>query len=361
VCVIVLEFERMASSNKQFLAELGIENPVILAPMGGGPCTPELVAAVSNEGGLGTLAAAYSTAEQIERDVRSIRQLTRKPFGINLFSAGYEMTEQGDPSAMLQVLSEIHGKLGIPAPVLPAQISNPFPEQFQAVIEAHPRVFSFTFGTLDRVAASELRAIGTLVLGTATTVKEAEILQPDVDGIIAQGSEAGAHRGTFDGAFESAMVPTLELVREICKAVECPVIASGGIMDGRDIAAALDAGAVAVQMGTAFLACPESGTSQAYQQALLAAKSDTTVITRAYSGRPARGLRNRFIEMLEGKEHAILPYPLQNALTRAMRTAAAKQGEAGYLSLWAGQGVARIRVMPAQELVRTLVRELEEQ
>ena len=130
-------------------------------------------------------------------------------------------------------------------------------------------------------------------------------------------------------------------------------------MDGRDIAAALDAGAVAVQMGTAFLACPESGASAAYKRALLSARQDTTVITRAYSGRPARGLRNEFIEKLEGNEDAILPYPLQNALTRPMRTAAGKQGHSGFLSLWAGQGVARIRVMPAGELVQTLVREME--
>ena len=226
--------------------------------MGGGPSTPELVAAVSNAGGLGTLAAAYLTPEQIEEEVRHVRQLTSRPFGINLFSAGYEKKEHGDPSSMLKILAEAHQKLGIEAPVLPEHPANPFPEQFQAVIESHPRVFSFTFGTLDRIAASELRAIGTLVFGTATTVREAQILEGDVDAIIAQGSEAGAHRGTFTGSFEDAMVPTLQLVREITKISDAPVIASGGIMDGRDIAAALDAGAVAVQMGTAFLACPES-------------------------------------------------------------------------------------------------------
>jgi nitronate monooxygenase len=262
---------------------------------------------------------------------------------------------------MLQILAEAHAKLGLPEPLLPEHPANPFPEQFQAVIEAHPKVFSFTFGNLDRIAAGELRAIGTRIFGTATTVTEAQVLESTVDAIIAQGCEAGAHRGTFVGSFEEAMVPTLELVREIRKAVNCPVIASGGIMDGRDIAAALDAGAVAVQMGTAFLTCAESGASAAYKQALLSARQDTTVITRAYSGRPARGLRNDFIRALEGREEAILPYPLQNALTRPMRTAAAKQGESGYLSLWAGQGVARIRQMPAAELVQTLVREMNEQ
>jgi len=351
----------MPTLNRGFLSELGMDNPIILAPMGGGPSSPELIAAVSNAGGMGTLAAPYLTPVQIDAEVRRIRQLTKRPFGINLFAGGYGEKEHGDPSVMLSILADAHKKLGLAAPTLPTHLENPFSEQFQAVIESHPKVFSFTFGTLDRVAASELRAIGTQVFGTATTVREAQKLEDDVDAIIAQGCEAGAHRGTFDSPFEEAMVTTLQLVKEIRKACECPVIASGGIMDGRDIAAALDAGASAVQMGTAFLACPESGASPAYKQALLSAKKDTTVITRAYSGRPARGIRNEFIERLEGREDAILPYPLQNVLTREMRTAAAKQGESGYLSLWAGQGVTRIRSMPAGELVSALMQELEAQ
>ena len=154
------------------------------------------------------------------------------------------------------------------------------------------------------------------------------------------------------------MVPTLELARGIGAAVALPVIASGGLMDGRDIAQAIQAGASAAQLGTAFLGCPESGASEAYKRAILDTREDTTVITRAYSGRPARGLANDFIHRVAGCGEMILPYPLQNALTRAMRTAAAKQGDAGYLSLWAGQGVARARALPAGELVRRLVAEL---
>jgi nitronate monooxygenase len=188
-------------------------------------------------------------------------------------------------------------------------------------------------------------------------VEEAKILmESGVDAVVAQGSEAGAHRGTFSAPFDSAMVPTLQLVQQI--APFAPVIASGGIMDGRDIRRMLDNGASAVQLGTAFLPCPESGASQAYKQALLAAKTDTTVITRVFSGRPARGLRNEFIARLEDREDVILPYPLQNALTRPMRTAAAQLSNAGFLSLWAGQGVARCRMMPAGDLVKQLVAEL---
>jgi nitronate monooxygenase len=154
------------------------------------------------------------------------------------------------------------------------------------------------------------------------------------------------------------MVPTLQLVRDIAASISLPVIASGGLMDGRDIRAALDAGASAVQLGTVFLACPESGASPAYKQAILDARKDTTVLTRAFSGRPARGLENDFIRRVP--EAAILPFPLQNALTRDMRTAAGKKGDTRFLSLWAGQGVARAREMPAAELVRELVREMQQ-
>ena len=175
-----------------------------------------------------------------------------------------------------------------------------------------------------------------------------------MDAVVAQGSEAGAHRGTFLDSFESSMVPTLDLVRATASAVGIPVIASGGLMDGRDIVAALNAGASAAQLGTAFLACPESGASEVYKRAILAAKEDTTVVTRAFSGRPARGLRNAFMASVDGKR-LILPYPLQNALTRPMRIAAGKQGIPDYLSLWAGQGVARARAMPAGDLVAWLL------
>jgi len=162
------------------------------------------------------------------------------------------------------------------------------------------------------------------------------------------------------GPFESAMVPTLELVRSLDAALATPIIASGGLMDGRDIAQALARGARGAQLGTAFLTCPEAGTPEAYRRAILAARADTTVITRAFSGRPARGLWNTFISKLDGREKIILPFPLQNALTRPMRTAAAKLGESGYLSLFVGQGVTRARALPAAELIERLVAEMQQ-
>jgi nitronate monooxygenase len=197
------------------------------------------------------------------------------------------------------------------------------------------------------------------VIGTATTAEEALLLERSgVDAVVAQGSEAGGHRGTFAGPFESSMIPTLELVGEIAKRLKIPVIASGGIMDGHDIKQALDAGASAVQLGTVFLATPEAGTSKPYRQAVLNAREGTTVITRAFSGRPARGLANRFTRDLINTPDSILPFPLQNSLTREMRRAAAEQGTAEYLSLWAGTGVARIRQGSAAEVMKSLVAEL---
>jgi nitronate monooxygenase len=342
----------------ELLQRLGIAHPVLLAPMAGSGGTPELAAAVSNAGGLGAWGGAYSKPEDIAAAIGRIRQLTDRPFNINLFAGGYETDSAIDPRPMLEIMTEAHAKLGLPPPVLPAVPSDPFDEQLAVVLEERPPVFSFTFGipSSDQIAALKKRGI--IVSGTATTADEARQLeQAGVDAIVAQGAEAGAHRGSFAAPFDNCMVPLATLVRETCRSVALPVIASGGIMDGRDIAVAMKLGAAAVQLGTAFLPCPESGAPQAYKRALLEAKTDTTVITRAYSGRPARGLTNTFIAMVAGKEHAILPFRQQNDLTRPMRNASGQQGSAAFISLWAGRGVARSRAMPAADLVKTLIAE----
>lgn len=340
------------------LRRLGIEHPVIQGPMGGGPSTPELVAAVSNAGGLGSLGAPYLAPDQITDAIRRIRTLTDKPFNVNLFAGAWRTTSAVDPGPMLALLGEVHAKLGLPPPALPALPPDPFDAQLESVLAARPAIFSFTFGIPGKDAMARIKACGCIILGTATTVEEARLLeQAGVDAVVAQGAEAGAHRGTFAAPFEAAMVPTLDLVAGIAASVRVPVIATGGIMNGRQIRAALARGAAAAQLGTAFLPTPESGASDTYKRAILAARADRTVVTRAYSGRPARGLANTFIESLAGRESLIPDYPLQNALTRAMRTAAAQRGEAGYLSLWAGRGVAQARALPAGELVRRLVEE----
>jgi nitronate monooxygenase len=346
-------------TQSDFLRDLGIQHPIIQAPMAGGPSTPELVAAVSHAGGLGSLGSAYSTPEQIWSDIKKIRALTEKPFNVNLFAGGYAPESPVEAGPMLALLAEIHQALHLPPPTLPAWPKNPLEGQLQAVLEARPAVFSFTLGIPEPRAMARLKTAGIATFGTATTVEEGKMLEASgVTAIVAQGAEAGSHRGTFAGSFEDAMVPTLELARSLRAALSTPIIASGGLMDGRDIAEALARGASAAQLGTAFLTCPEAGTPEAYRRAVLAARADTTVLTRAFSGRPARGLLNAFIAKLEGKEKIILPFPLQNALTRPMRTAAANLGESGYLSLFVGQGVTRARALPAAELVSRLVAEM---
>lgn len=344
------------TANRDFLKRMNIQHPIIQGPLGGGPSTPELVAAVSNAGGLGSLGAAYLAPDQITESIRRIRSMTEKPFQVNLFAGGWDSNVHADSAPILEILAEIHQMLGLPAPAAPLPNPDPFPEQLEAVLDARPPIFSFTFGIPDSDSISRLKKRSIAILGSATTVEEARLLvEAGVDGIVAQGAESGAHRGTFAGPFESSMVPTLELVRGIAATVNLPVIATGGLMDGRDIQSALDAGASAAALGTAFLVTPESGAPEVHKQAILSSFEDTTVITRAFSGRPARGLPNTFIRKLAGRESAVLPYPLQNALTRAMRTAAAQQANPEFLSLWAGQGVARAQAMPAAELVRHLV------
>jgi nitronate monooxygenase len=339
------------------LQRLGIEHPILLAPMAGNGGTPELAAAVSNAGGLGAWGGAYATPEDIVKTIRRIRQLTSRPFNINLFAGGYE-TGCVDPQPMLAIVAEAHAKLGLPPPTLPPIPSSPFDAQLEAVLEERPPVFSFTFGIPSSRQIAALKSRGIVVVGTATTVAEARLLaEAGVDAIAVQGAEAGAHRGTFAASFEESMVPMATLLRETCGAVAVPVIASGGIMDGQDIAAALKLGAAAVQLGTAFLPCPESGAPEAYKRALLDAKMDNTVITRAYSGRPARGIPNTFIAMVAGKEDSILPFRQQNDLTRPMRNASGGQGTPEFISLWAGQGVTRSRALPAARLVETLMEE----
>ncbi len=355
------------AATTDFLRVLGVPFPIIQAPMGGAD-TPELTAAVCNSGGLGSLAAAYLTPDQISEAIARVRELTDKPFNVNLFAGGYGASAPADSGStladgapMLALLAEIHQALELPAPALRTPPADPFNDQLEAILDARPAIFSFTFGIPSRDALARIKSRGIATFGTATTADEAALLeQAGVTAVVAQGAEAGAHHGTFAGSFEAAMIPTLQLVAAIHDRVATPVIASGGLMDGRDIAESFARGASAAQLGTAFLTCPECGISESYQQAILSARTDTTVITRAFSGRPARGLANTFIDRLAGRENIILPFPVQNILTRPMRNAAAKRGEPGYQSLWAGQGVTRARTLPAAELVRRLVEEMQE-
>jgi len=337
-----------------------IRVPVIQAPMGGGNLTtPELVAAVSNSGGLGSLAAGYLSAREIEQATRKTRALTERPFAVNLFAPGSREPLSGDVGAQLRLLGPIHDRLGLDPPAMPDRVAGLFEEQVESVLAARIPVVSFTFGLLPEDVMNRLHGQGAFVIGTATTVVEAKMLEAaGVDAVVAQGSEAGAHRGTFDVPVEPPLVGAIALVPQIVDAIRLPVIASGGIMDGRGIVAAMALGASAVQMGTAFLTCHECGAAAAYKRAVLEAADDSTSLTRAFSGRWARGIRNRFMEASKRAGAEPLSYPWQNSLTGPMRAAASRKGETAFLSLFAGQGTRLARSMSAADLMQALEREI---
>ena len=336
---------------------LGIEHPLICAPMAGGPSTPALAAEVSRAGGLGFLGCSYSTPEQILEWSREVRARTERPFGINLF-ADVAPGAPVDPGPMLELLRPIHAELGLPPPEAPTPTPRQLDAQIDAVIESGAPVFSITFGLLSSPQLERLKRAGLVTMGTANTVEEARRIEAaGYDSVVAQGSEAGGHRATFVGSFERGLIGTMALVPQAVDAVRVPVVAAGGIMDGRGWVAAEALGAAGVQLGTAFLAADECGTIPAYKDAVVAATDDGTTVTRAYSGRAARGLVTRFLTAVEERQEVILPYPLQNALTRPMRTAANRAGRAELLSMWAGQAARLARRAPAAEIVRWLVSE----
>lgn len=341
---------------------IGIEHPIIQAPMAGGGDTPELVAAVCEAGGLGSIGGAYLTPCQILGSAQKVRTLTERPFGVNLF-APMQAAERTDTMAAISLVTPFYEELGLPKPDAPKASEFIFEEQLTAALETGARVFSFTFGIPPQAVIEAAKSRGMLVMGTATNASEAiELERRGVDAVVAQSAEAGGHRGTFSGDFENGMVGAIALIPLVADSVSVPVIASGGIMDGRGIAAALVLGASAVQLGTAFLTAEEAGIPDTYKEAILRASETDTRITRAFSGRPARGIRNRFMKAFEGDrtDDGILPFPLQNTLTRPVRAAAAKQGRSEFLSLWAGQGLGLARRLPASEIMAALVRELDE-
>ena len=328
--------------------------PIFQAPMAGGPDTPALAAAVSNAGGLGSLGCAYLTAAQIDEAAREVAARTTRPFALNLFVRSDADADPAADARVRPVLDRFRAELGLP-PLgeTPGQAPS-FDAQLEAVIRCAPRVVSFTFGAPAPAHVAALHARGIAVMGTATTVEEARVLDDlGVDAICAQGAEAGGHRGTFLGSFEDALVGTLPLVPQILAVTHRPVVAAGGIMTGAAIRAVLDLGASAAQLGTAFLCCDEAGTGPAYRDALRTATA--TTVTRAFSGRPARGIRNRMTDAFV--ELAAAPFPQQQRLTAELRREATAQGRADLMQLCAGQGAPLVRSMPAAQLVALLADE----
>jgi len=334
-------------------------HPIIQGPTAGGNNTPAQVAAVSNAGALGSLACSLLSPTAIREQTAQIRALTDHPFCLNFFVL---QTPDPSPEEVEQAkawLQPVWSSLGWAELPTPAKWCEDFSAQFETLLALRPAVASFTFGILSAEQIRRLHDAGVFVIGTITHVEEALAWERrGADAVIASGVESGGHRGTFIGAQEEATLTTFELLPLVVAAVKIPVISAGGIMDGADIKRALDGGAQAVQMGTAFLVSDESGIHPAYKQRLLAADNHPTRLTRTFSGRYARGLENRFMQLMAANERLLPPYPVQNALTSSIRAEAAKRGETELMSLWCGTGVARVRPMLAAELVETLLAEI---
>ena len=341
-----------------FARKLGTRLPIIQAPMAGGPSTPELVAACSAAGALGSFGFAYAQPADMKRQAAWVRERTREPFGINLFvSPQPQAIPPAAQRAALDAVAPYYAELGLPAP---APVSAPYApsleEQLDAVEEIRPGVFTIHLG-LAQERVKRLKSLGMVLGGSANCIAEAQALEAaGFDFVIAQGGEAGGHRGSYLRDPYQSLTGTLALTRMIVRAVKLPVVAAGGIMDGAGIAAALALGAQAAQLGTAFIPCPESGAAQVHKDLLLKAKEDETRLTDKFSGKPARGLANRFMREMEHKPH--LAFPAQNSLTGKLRQASAKAGKPDFIALWAGQAASLSRAMPAAELIRTLEAEL---
>ena len=334
--------------------------PIIQAPMLG--ATTEAIAiTVSNAGGLGSFAAAGSSAEQLKASVATIRAATDRPFAVNTFVLPPTDPDPTAVKAGMELLATWREKFGLPPQSIPNQWAQAFEPQFAAIVETAPAAASFTFGILTRAQADALRSNGVYLIGTATTVAEAKAwAEIGADAICAQGLEAGGHRGTFMAGMPESSIGTFSLVRTIVAAVDLPVVAAGGVTDGAGIAAALALGASAVQIGTAYLLSDETTVNPVWRKAIEDAPDDPTRLTRAISGRYARGIDNAFMRAMRPIENDIPPYPIQNALTQELRAAAVKAGSPDVLSLWAGQSVKLARTGNAADITRDLWRAAQE-
>jgi nitronate monooxygenase len=338
----------------------GLEIPIIQAPMLGAS-DAALAIAVSRAGGMGSLAAGALAPPEIGPAVAQVRAATDRPFGVNLLMAPKPQADAETLQEAIHRLAPWYAGLGEPLPEIPNQFAPDFEAQLDALITAAPPVASFTFDVLRREQVDALHRASVLVVGTANTVAEARAwAEVGADGICAQGAEAGGHHGYFLADIEDSVVGTLPLTATVRAAVDLPVIAAGGIMDGRGVAAALALGAAAAQIGTGFLLADEAVTSKPWRDAIAAAPDDPTRLTRAFTGRYARGVENRFMREMRQAEGEAPAYPVQNRLTQPLREAARIASQPDLMSLWAGQGVKLARTGSAEGILRWMWAEVQD-
>jgi nitronate monooxygenase len=349
--------------NNEMTELLKIKYPIIQAPMAGGITTSKLVAEVSNSGGLGMIGAGYLIPSQMREQIREIKQLTSNHFGINLFVPNEFTSLENDIKTAEHLLQPIREQLNVPQNdtiQIPnaTHIKETFNEQIKVVIEEKIPVCSFTFGVPSMEIIAELKQHNIILIGTATTVEEAvEIEKQGMDMVVVQGSEAGGHRGNFINSHHDSLIGLMSLIPQVVDNVSIPVIAAGGIMDGRGLMASICLGAKGVQMGTAFLTCIESGAHKVYKEAILQSNEDQIVLTRAFSGKWARGIKNKYISEMKQHENSLPDFPIQNKLTQSIRKAAASQNNPEYMSLWSGQSPRLAKIQTVETLMKNIIAE----
>lgn len=341
-----------------FLCRLGIELPIIQAPMAG-VSTPEMAAAVSNAGGLGSIGVGSVDAETTRQMISAVRSRTDRPFNVNVFCNQPAVPDAQREAAWLARLAPEFARYGAKPPVRLTEIYRSFltdDAKLAVFLAERPAVVSFHFGFPARERIEALHAAGIVLLATATSLAEGlAITAAGIDGVVAQGYEAGGHRGVFDPLAADDRLGTVALTRLLARKLDLPVIAAGGIMDGAGIAASLTLGAAAAQLGTAFIACPESSADAGFRAALLGPAAEHTVMTAAISGRLARCLANGFTAFGADVEREAIPdYPIAYDAGKALHAAAKGAGEFGFGAQWAGQGAPLARALPAGELVAQL-------
>jgi nitronate monooxygenase len=339
---------------------LGIRWPIVQGPFGGGLSTVELASCVSNLGGLGSYGAHVLAPARIGEVATALRLQTDQPFALNLWVSdhdpGAEDFSEADFESAWSLFAPFFDELGLGKPAWPTPPCHPrFDEQIEALLEARPPVFSFVFGVPSRSILAECRRRGIVTVGAATTVAEAEALDAaDVDLIVATGADAGGHRPSFLALAEDSLIGTFALVQQVSARVHRPVIAAGGIADAAGLCAGLTLGAQAAQIGTAFLACNESGTSDAHRDALFSTRAAATTLTRSFTGRLARGLQNRWTDAFKERESELPPFPVTGWFSGQLRDAALARGDIELVSLWSGQIAPILRHRKATDLMQAL-------
>lgn len=352
----------VSSPSQQVIDLLGIDWPIIQAPMAG-TSTPEMAAAVSNSGGLGSIGVGAMTPAAAGEAIRAFRSRSNRPLNVNVFCHRPAQRDRARETAWLERLGPAFESVNARAPESVAEIYKSFvgdESMFATIVAAKPEVVSFHFGLPPQAWIRALREAGIVLLGTATSLEEARVLlAAGVHAIVAQGYEAGGHRGIFDPDAHDDRLGTLALTRLMARKIDIPVIAAGGIMDGYGIAATLRLGAAAAQLGTAFVASEESAADEGYRAALFSDAANHTIMTRAISGRPARCLANRFTALGATASPRDVPsYPVAYHAGKALNAAAKAAGEYGYGAQWAGQGAPLARSLPAQRMMAALIDEL---